>query len=255
MRKPRVLIYDIETAPGLGWAWSQYDANILEWEQREYILSVAWKWLDQKKVNFLGIIDDPEFQPDTDNDQIVVQKLHALFDEADVIVAHNGDKFDRRKANARFAVHNLLPPSPSQSVDTLKVARKHFNQPSNSLAALGSTWGLGDKEVTTGWRLWRDCMRGDKKAWALMKRYNIQDVLLLESVYLKLRPWANGHPNMALIAGKPDACPRCGAEETLRKDGQRRTQTMVYQTWECRECGAKTSSRMADPDEPRPVRK
>ena len=74
-----------------------------------------------------------------------------MFDEADVVIAHNGDKFDMRKANARFGHYE--PPMPVQQVDTLKVARKYFKFESNKLGDLGEHLGLGNKEVTGGFAL------------------------------------------------------------------------------------------------------
>ena len=41
-----------------------------------------------------------------------------LIDKADIVIAHNGDKFDLRKLNTRFLFHELGTPSSYQSIDT-----------------------------------------------------------------------------------------------------------------------------------------
>ena len=117
--------------------------------------------------------------PTMDNDFFLVKDLRDLFDEADVLIAHNGDRFDIRKAQARMIRYNMKPPSRYQTIDTLKAARKHFQFDSSRLDALGQYLGLGRKLPTTGFNLWKRTMAGDRKAWAIMKRYNKHDVEIL----------------------------------------------------------------------------
>lgn len=253
---PAILIYDIETAPGLAWVWGAYDQNVIAMEQDWYALSVAYKWLGSDELDFISIVDDPKFKPDTDDDYYVVSALHQLFELADVTVAHNGDRFDRRKSNARFLFHGFDPPSPYQTVDTRKEAAYNFANFSNGLQELGRLHGLGEKLPNTGFQLWRACMAGDPKAWATMEDYNRQDVLLLERLYRKLLPWINRHPNRALIQNEKDACPRCGASDGFIRNGIRHTSVSAFQAWKCRNCRGTVSSRLSSSTpETRPTRK
>ena len=58
------------------------------------------KWEGQKRAQVCALDDFPEeFKKDPENDEHVAKKLFDLFDEADIVIAHNGDRFDRRKAN------------------------------------------------------------------------------------------------------------------------------------------------------------
>jgi hypothetical protein len=217
------------------------------------MLSFAWKWLGEKRTHVLALDDFPGYKRDPENDKKLVKELHRLFDEADVTIGHNGDQFDRRKANARFVANGLLPPSPYRTVDTLKVARRHFMFSSNKLDDLGQVLGVGRKAATGGWRTWRGCMAGDPAAWATMKKYNRQDVDLLEQVYLRLLPWMENHPNMALLSGRPDACPKCGAAGQMVSRGTLlRARSMVYARYQCRACGGYSQDRISDPTHPRP---
>jgi len=61
-----------------------------------------------------------------EDDERIVNSLWKLFDEADIIIAHNGGNFDIPNMNTRFIVNKLPPPSAYQMIDTLKVARKGF---------------------------------------------------------------------------------------------------------------------------------
>ena len=186
--------------------------------------------------------DDPE------NDIHVVKQLWELFDEADVVVGHNADRFDMRKANARFLEQGLGAPSPVQQVDTLKIARKHFLFDSNRLDDLGQAFDLGRKAPTGGFKLWRQCMEGKKSAWNTMKKYNKQDVVLLEDVYMAMRPWMKGHPSLNLIADRPRSCPICAApKESMVRRGKRYTKVSAFQQWRCSDCGGYSRSRVKEP--------
>lgn len=209
----RIALFDIETAPYLGWVWEKYDTNVIEFERSNYMLCFSFKWLDSGKIETHALPDFPTYKKDKHNDKELVMKLWQLMSEADIIIAHNGDSFDVKKSNARMIVHGLNPPEPYKTVDTLKLARKYFKFASNKLDDLGKDLLLGRKLPHTGFHLWKGCMNGDEQSWKLMKQYNRQDVLLLEKVYLKFRPWSQNHPTVA--PGTED-CPNCGGKRERR---------------------------------------
>lgn len=234
-KEPKILIFDIETSPNLGYIWGKYEQNVIEYNHEWYMLCYVAKWLGNKKIIKSKLNDFPNYKKDMMNDKHVVKTLWKLFDEADVIIGHNGDRFDIKKSNARFAYHGLPPPSQYKTIDTLKVARKYFKFNSNKLDDLGQLFGLGKKLPHEGFQLWKKCMFGDKKAWNKMIRYNIQDVKLLEKLYLKLLPWIGNHPNFGLYMGKEYVCPKCGSEK-LQKRGFHYTKSQIYQRIQCQDC-------------------
>lgn len=220
----------------LGWVWGIWEQNVHEIERDWYVLSFAAKWLGEKKTEVYALTDFTGYKKDPYNDQKLIEKLWSFFNEADVIVGHNIDAFDVRKANARFLVHHKQPPKPYKTVDTLKVARRYFKFESNKLDHLGRDLGLGRKIVHTGFDLWKRCMTGDRDAWETMKKYNKQDVELLERVYKRMLPWVRNHPNMNLYLGQNGGCPNCGSR-LLIKNGLRRNEAGVQQRYACSSCG------------------
>ena len=222
-----------------------WEQNVLSVEKDWYMLCFAAKWLGKKKIITHALPDFKTFKRNKEDDREVVLKLWSLFDEADILIAHNGDRFDIRKANARFLVHGLPPPSPYRTVDTLKVARRHFKFDSNKLDELGRYLGLGRKLVHTGFSLWRKCMEGDLAAWKTMVRYNKRDVRLLEDVYLALRPWMTSHPNVNVLDGARHNCPVCGSEN-IRKRGFTFTRVSKRQRYQCIDCHGWSSGRAVD---------
>jgi hypothetical protein len=243
---PKVLLWDIETAPNLGYVWGKWQQDVVAFESEWYLMTISWKWLGKKKVHVRGLPDYERYEDDPEDDYELAKLAWELFNEADVVVGHNGINFDTKKAQTRMIVHGFDPPSGFQEIDTLRLARKHFGFTSNRLGDLGEALGIGKKVSTGGFDLWRGCLRGDPAAWAKMKKYNRQDVVLLEQLYLKLRPWATTHPNMALISGSRSACPKCGSELGMKSHGWRYTQTGKYQRFRCLACAGFVRTRTVE---------
>ena len=148
-RQARILLYDIETAPNLVHTWGVYEQNALEVVRPWYVLCFAYKWLDEPATKVIALPDyEQAYAEDPENDYHVIAALHDLFNEADIIIAHNGNNFDQKKVQARFLVHGFEPPMHYRQIDTLKEARKHFKFDSNRLNDLGVTLGLGEKAQT-----------------------------------------------------------------------------------------------------------
>ncbi len=215
--------------------WQLYEANVIDVMKDWYILSFAYKWLDSKKIHTHALPDYPGYQKNKEDDRGLVAALWGLFNEADVLIGHNGDRFDCRKANARFLVHGLKVPAPYKTVDTLKIARRHFKFDSNRLDDLGRYLGVGRKLPHTGKKLWLSCMQGDEAAWRTMRRYNAQDVALLERVYLRLRGWSTTHPDLEVFT-RDLCCPKCQSHR-ITQQGQKLTKTGHRQQYKCLDCG------------------
>lgn len=245
----KILLYDIETTPLVSYTWGTFQQDVIRVKEEWYILCFAYKWLDEKKVHVVSLPDFKLYRKDPKNDAEVIKKLHSLFSEADIVIAHNGDRFDQKKTNTRTIKNKLLPPEPYKSIDTLKVARKYFQFTSNRLDALGEFLDLGRKQSHTGFDMWLGCMAGDNKSWNLMRKYNKQDIALLESVYLELLPWIENHPSLSLMDGRPEACPKCGGGP-LHKGGKRKyTKVASVMRYQCRNCGGWCQVRLSEKPE------
>jgi DNA polymerase elongation subunit (family B) len=231
----RVIILDIETAPNLGYIWGKWEQNVIEYTKEWYMLGFAYKVLGEKRVHSWMLPDFPGYDRAKTDDRKLCAKLWEVLDDADVVIAHNGDAFDMPKSNARFLAHGMTPPSSYKTVDTKKVAKRHFRLNSNKLDDIGNYLGVGRKLKHDGFETWTGCMAGDRKAWALMRKYNVQDIALLESIYLKLRPWMTNHPNMSVFEGR-NSCPACKSTN-IQSRGFTITKTGRTRRWQCQDCG------------------
>lgn len=234
----KIGMLDIETAPILGAVWSLWQQNVgLNQIERDwYILSYAFKWLGDTKVYYR----DKRKSWDNEDDRELLDDLWKFLDEADVIVAQNGVRFDSKKINARFILNGYPPPSPYKIVDTMLQAKAAFGFTSNKLEymtdKLCSAKKLKHNEYP-GYELWKACLQGDQKAWRCMKKYNVRDITSMEELYLIMLPWMKGHPNYGLYVN-PDApcCNRCGSEAVERR-GSYLTDVGRYQRYRCNGCG------------------
>ncbi len=213
-----------------------YETNIVEMIEQSFLLTFSCKWLGEKTVYTYGLPDFSDYKRDTHSDSQLVQKLNSFIEKADIVVAHNGDRFDIPTMNTRLLFHGFAPPPPYKTVDTCKEARKVLKLPSNKLDDIGEYFGLGRKLAHTGKHLWLACMNGDIKAFKEMKKYNAQDVLLLEKVYLKLRPFLR-HPNVNIQNRTMGACPKCSSTN-LQHRGFTYTRTSEAPRLCCNDCGS-----------------
>jgi DNA polymerase elongation subunit (family B) len=241
MRKPRILIYDIETSPNEAYVWGKYDQNVIAFKEERSMLSFAYKWYGEKgQVKCIT-------REGLGTDKILVVRLAHLIDQADVIVAHNGDRFDRTFLKTRMLRWGMNPLKMVCQVDTLKSAKNYFNFNGNSLNDICTYLKLGKKLPHEGIEMWLGCMRDESKHWKKMAQYNKHDVTLLEKVYKRLLPWIENHPNLRKAlepkARDTDACPSCFSKK-IKKYGYRVTVQTAKQRWLCNRCGKNWTTKL-----------
>jgi hypothetical protein len=240
MTHPRIGTVDIETSPILAYVWGLFKQFVslnqihTDWS----ILSFSYKWMDEKKVHHHNTggkgVDKVR------DDSTLLHLLWNFLDEADIIVTQNGVKFDVKKINARFIMAGLPPPSPYKVVDTMLEARKIAAFTSNKLAwlsAILTDTPKSEHKLFPGFELWTECLADNPKAWKEMGKYNDIDIRATEGVYLKLRPYMIGHPNVAAYnSSESTQCPKCGSEK-MQSRGVALTQSGQYKRFRCGGCG------------------
>jgi hypothetical protein len=241
---PKVLTLDIETAPIMASVWRLFDQNVgLNMiEQDWYILSWAAKWMHEDNVIYQDKSDTWEDEKDYD----LLQGIHALLEEADIIITQNGKKFDAKKLNARFILNGMRPPSSYRHIDTLQEAKKHFGFTSNKLEYMTDKLCKTYKKLThgefPGFELWKECLRGNAKAWQEMQDYNIHDVLSLEELYTIMLPWMKTHLNINLYHPGNELLCRCGGSE-FSHNGYSYSNLSKFDRFQCTSCGAEVRGR------------
>ena len=245
----KVLVFDIETAPIKSLTFDIWNQNIginqilEDW----YMLMWSAKWLHDTEVISDRLTGKESLQR---NDERVTESIWNLLDKSDIVIAHNGLKFDIKKVNTKFLKYGQHLPSPYQVIDTLKCVKEKFSFTSNKLDFIARSLGLGGK-IRTDFDLWLYCREfGDEDALLKMDEYCQEDSRLLEKVYLKIRPYIKNHPNMGIYVDSDlSMCTVCESKQ-IKEDGFYYTQVSKFQAYRCLDCNAQFRSRksMLDKD-------
>jgi len=233
----KILLIDIETSPNSAYCFGTYDQNIgiNQLIETSYTMCWAAKWLGKKEVMFDSIMENTH--------KNMIKQIHKLLDECDAVIHYNGSKFDIPTLNKEFLLHGMNPPSPYKEIDLLRTSRSKFRFPSNKLDYVAQALGVGQKTHHEGFELWVKCMAKDKSAWKIMKKYNKNDVVILEKVYEKMLGWIKPHPNHNEYTLER-VCPSCG-KHNLHKRGTVCNTKYVFQRYQCQNCGRWSRSNKA----------
>jgi hypothetical protein len=243
--KPKILALDIETAPMLANVWGLWDQNVglNQIESDWHILSWCAKWVGDPASKTMYM--DQRRAKNIEDDRKILEGIWKLLDEADVILTQNGKAFDEKKLNARFILNGMKPPSSYKHIDTRQIAKKKFAFTSTRLEYMTSKLCKKYKKLShkkfPGFELWRECMKGNLKAWKEMERYNRYDVLSLEELYTRLQPW-DSSINFNIYHDSKERVCACGSKN-IKRNGHFYSATGKYQRYKCMDCGAELRDR------------
>lgn len=235
-KEPKILIFDIETAPIMGYVWSLWNNNVglNQVEQDWYILSWSAKWLGKDEIFY----QDQRKAKNIEDDKKLLKGIWDLLDEADIVITQNGKAFDVKKLNSRFIMNGYEPPSSYQHIDTKQIAKRKFAFTSNRLEYMTDKLCSTKKSKHakfSGFTLWKECLAGNIEAFKEMEEYNKLDVLSLEELYTKLAPWDNSINLNVYHDSLINAC-SCGSTD-FKRAGYHMTNSGKYQRYKCKSCG------------------
>lgn len=241
--KPRIVFFDLETLPNLHEAlkvWPQLSAypGLTLKATITSVICAGYKIYGEKKVHCINAWDNKtRWRKDVNDDSYVVKELYKILKSADVVVTHNGKRFDWKFLQTRLVAHGLKPLGKIHHVDTKQLAKQHLFAFNNRLGTIGQLLANDKKLENGGWELWVDVYYRKKSAMTLMERYCKQDVALLEKCFVALRPFINNLPPQNVLSNTVEKiCPVCGSHK-LVSNGWRTTKTKRYRRYQCQDCG------------------
>ena len=201
------LFWDIETSPNIAYTWRSghritiHPGQILK---ERAIICVCYKWEHEKRAKSI--------EWNKGDDKPLLEEFLPIAEEADELVAHNGDKFDLKWFQTRCLKHGLPATNEKKTVDTLAIARRRFYFNSNKLDYIAKFLGLDGKDETN-FGMWEDIVQSNcPRAMAKMVKYCKRDVYLLEDVWRALMPYHNPKTHEGVLNGDERwTCPRCGS--------------------------------------------
>lgn len=247
---PKIIFFDLETLPNLDTVM-KIIPSIGNWPGRTLkaelnsIICFGYKVLGDKKAKCINAWDFENWNEDVNDDSAVVMMAYEILKDADVIVTHNGKRFDLPVLNTRLMANGFPPLHKIVHVDTKNVA-KRLSLYSNALNNVAKFFKLEEKMENGGWDLWCKVQKRDKKAQKTMSEYCAQDVEVLEQVYKKLRPLLKNAETANYAHRKAErSCNSCGSSNIvghgtyMRKTGER-------QRYICNDCGSTMSEKIGN---------
>jgi uncharacterized protein YprB with RNaseH-like and TPR domain len=224
---PKILVLDIETKPATVLVFRLRDITVGLDQVLDPggISCVGAKWLGEKETFFYSEWEHGH--------EAMLRALHTMLTECDAVISFNGNKFDLPKLRGEFALYKFDPLPQITSIDVWRAVTT-LGLLSTKLAFVGPFFGIGKKIEHEGFGLWRKVHEGDTDAQKRMQKYCIQDVVLLEDVYIRLRPYILNHPN---VGTGGDGCEACGSHR-IQKRGFRFTKKFRIQRLQCTDCGS-----------------
>lgn len=194
------------------------------------IICVSWGWEGEDKIHNLrwdeGMCDKK-----------MIGELVKVLNEADEIVAHNGDRFDIKWVRTRASYHRIPMRPKYRSFDTLKKAKAHFNFPNNRLDTIAKFYGVGAKVQHDGIKMWDAVQDGDKHYLNEMVKYCDGDIVVLQDVYYAMQSYITHNTHVGTHnGGLKHSCPNCGSEDTKLLKNNFTALGTIKRQMECNDC-------------------
>ena len=134
----KILLLDIETAPNIVHVWGLWQQNVAinQIIASGYVMCWAAKWYGNGEIMFDSV--------NRSRPKKMLQRIHQLIGEADVVVHYNGKSFDMPTLNKEFLTYGMLPPPPYKQIDLCVTAKREFRFPSNRLEYIARQLKIGE---------------------------------------------------------------------------------------------------------------
>lgn len=202
------------------------------------VLTFGSKVVGEGKVEVLNILD----YTDKGGDLIKAEKgllkdVTKRMLDADVWLGHYAVYYDIPFLNTRLLYHGLpVLPANHPLIDTWRVSRNRLKLRNNRLATISDFMKTEDEKNAIKPEQWIRALGGHKKSMDYIVEHNRRDIVVLEEVYLRLRPLVLDHPNMTLPDGRGE-CRNCGSDK-LQRRGRHTTKQSQYWKYQCQDCAS-----------------
>lgn len=207
----KILIYDIETSrvPAMVWWTGKQFINHDQLKSEPNIITIAWKWLGEDDVKHLT-------WDKNHSDKKMVSEFIKIYNEADMVIGQNNDRFDNRWVQSRAAKYDLEINNYIRSFDIMKESKRMFRLPSYSMKYMCKYFDVEQKLEHEGIKMWDKIQSGtseeQEEYLQKMVNYNVGDIISTEALYYRLRKYFGHKIHLGVLNGeKKYACPTNGS--------------------------------------------
>ena len=227
------LFFDIETSPNVVYSWrigynlTLTPDNIID---ERKIICISYKWEDSDKIYSL------KWDKNQCDKQMLIDFIEQA-NQADELIAHNGDRFDIKWIRTRCIFHRIPMFPQYKTLDTLKKAKNGFNFNSNKLDYIAQFLGVGAKVKHSGFDMWKKVMKNDPEAMDEMVNYCEGDIIVLEDVYFTMQNYIKTNTHNGVINNNLKySCPSCGSEYSELIKNNVTALGTIKRLMECNDC-------------------
>jgi uncharacterized protein YprB with RNaseH-like and TPR domain len=143
----------------------------------------------KKDVKLIRADQFPSWKTNKSNNKDMVVAAMAALEKYDILIAHNGSRFDRPFLNALCLKYGLKPALRwVKFVDPCSLSWRHLRLHRNSLGALQAFLGIPVSKTPVAFDHWlKASLDGNKKSMDYICEHCVIDVVVLEAVYDRVR--------------------------------------------------------------------
>lgn len=124
------------------------------------------------------------------NDKETVQQIAGVLADHDLLVAHNGNRFDVPFVRTRLLRWGLPRLPELKLVDPMLIAFRKLRLRSNGLGNISDHLGISDRKTPLYLSLWMDAiLNGSRKSMDKIVEHCVADVNVLEGVLNVVKPY------------------------------------------------------------------
>ena len=153
------------------------------------ILCCSSKAYKHRKITTIRADAYKTWKDNKTDERLVIEAIAAELDKYDILIAHNGQWFDKGFFNAKCIEYGIKPILRwKKLIDPVLIARRHMRLGRNSLAAIIDYLQVPTHKTPIELNEWRKASHNsDKKSMEVIVEHCEKDILALEEVYKKMR--------------------------------------------------------------------
>lgn len=153
------------------------------------LLCCSVKQYEKKLVTCIRADAFKNWKDNRTNEKECIQAVADELDKYDILIAHNGERFDKKFFNAKCLQYNIKPILRFKKlIDPVQLSWRHLRLGRNTLAALIDYLEIPVKKTPIELHKWlKASLEGHKESMNLICKHCDYDVMTLELVYDKLR--------------------------------------------------------------------
>lgn len=137
---------------------------------------------DSKPVVLRGDLLCENWDTCRSDDKKTVETIANALSAFDILIAHNGLKYDLPFLRTRLAKHGLPPLKDFKLVDPVQIARNKLRMSNNSLDRITDFLGCNSKTTVDGDTWLKASLDGDRAAMDYIAEHCVEDVYMLEKI-------------------------------------------------------------------------